>query len=134
MVACRKLKSKKCPITPDNPPPYFRKELSVFPANSQIEAFSFLIAVILSLFSCLEKRGKFNKFSVHFVFYSLDRFSPINLDSEKTKTEIVFFVEIPSSRKELNVSPAYISLRINPSGMNSLSSQLTAKVKPAPFS
>ena len=71
----------------------FRKELSVFPANSQSEAFSFLIEIILSLFLCHEKRGQFNKFNVHFVLYSLDRFLPINLDSEKTKKEIIFFLK-----------------------------------------
>ena len=81
------------------------KELSVFSANSQSEAFFFLIEVILSLFLGLEKRGQFDKFSVNFVFYRLDRFSPINLDSDKTKKEIKkIYISIPSSKKELNVS------------------------------
>ena len=64
---------------------YFRKKLSVFSANTQSESFSFIIAVIFSLFLCLEMRGQFDKFSVQFVFQRLDKFSTINLDSEKTK-------------------------------------------------
>ena len=43
-------------------------------------------------------------------------------------------LEIPSSRKELNVIPANSNLSLNVSGKNSLSPQPTVKVKPLPFS
>jgi hypothetical protein len=56
------------------------------------------------------------------------------LGLEKTKKERNKGFEIPFIRKELNVSPANSSWRMNPSGMNSLSSQPTAKVKSVPLS
>ena len=114
---------------------YFRKKLSVFPANSQSESFPFIIAVILSLFLCLEQRGKFDKFSVQFCILQAGQIFNNKFgfrENQERENKICF--ESPFSRQEFNVSLANSSLRINLSGMNQLSSQPKAKGKPVAFS